>query len=248
MNNFYGYGNLKGKFWFIGMEEGGGATVEEINSRLDQWELSGKPALLDNYEFHKSVTNKTGKSFEYLFNGKKSKYQPTWGGLIKILLNYSSSKQVCLNDVKEFQSNQLGRLKSNNCIMEVFPLPSPNSKIFEYKNWTNNFLTSRESYKTDIKDLRIKTLNKLVNKHTPEFVVFFSSNQEYQEYWSEISGIDFSTISSSDIETNGKKVLKAKIAKRNNTVFVVIPHPVYPGITNTYYQKVAAEIKRKSQI
>jgi hypothetical protein len=33
-HNFLGYGNLESPIWFIGMEEGGGNTKEEIKSRL----------------------------------------------------------------------------------------------------------------------------------------------------------------------------------------------------------------------
>ena len=32
--NFYGYGNYRGQFWFIGMEEGSGNSFSEINTRL----------------------------------------------------------------------------------------------------------------------------------------------------------------------------------------------------------------------
>lgn len=244
MHNFYGYGNLEGKFWFIGMEEGGGTTAEEINSRLDQWNLAGKPTLLDNYEFHKSITDNTGKSFDFLFKGKKSKYQRTWGGLIKILLNYTSESDVTLNEVKEFQSNQLGRFDSNNCLMEVFPLPSPNAKDFNYTEWTNNTLTSRETYKLDIKDLRTKTLKNLIGKHKPSFVVFLSSDKEYEEYWTEVSGVDFNKVNSITIDAKGKKVTKAKIARNSDTVFAVIHHPVFPGVSNNYFKKVASEIRR----
>lgn len=244
MNNFYGYGNLEGKFWFIGMEEGGGATFEEINSRLEHWNLAGKSTLMDNYEFHKSITDNTGKSFEFLFRGKKSKYQRTWGGMIKILLNYISETDVTLNKVKEFQSNQLGRFDSNNCIMEVFPLPSPNSKDFGYTDWTDNMFTSRDTYKLGIKDLRTRTLNGLVSKHKPAFVVFLSSDGEYENYWSVVSGVDFNNVKFLTIETNGKKVLKYKIAKNSDTVFAVIHHPVFPGVSNNYFKEVAAEIRK----
>jgi hypothetical protein len=42
INNFYGYGNYHGKYWFIGMEEGGGNSIEEINRRLASWNTRGR--------------------------------------------------------------------------------------------------------------------------------------------------------------------------------------------------------------
>jgi hypothetical protein len=32
---FYGYGNLGAKYWFIGLEEGGGTSIDEIQHRLE---------------------------------------------------------------------------------------------------------------------------------------------------------------------------------------------------------------------
>jgi hypothetical protein len=34
MSSFYGYGNFQGAYWFIGMEEGGGDSFEEVSRRL----------------------------------------------------------------------------------------------------------------------------------------------------------------------------------------------------------------------
>jgi hypothetical protein len=42
MSNFYGYGNYAAPYWFIGMEEGGGDTIEEITRRLTVWDQRGR--------------------------------------------------------------------------------------------------------------------------------------------------------------------------------------------------------------
>ena len=39
-HNFFGYGNLSSNLWFIGMEEGGGNSFTEIETRLSMWEVS----------------------------------------------------------------------------------------------------------------------------------------------------------------------------------------------------------------
>lgn len=52
MQTFYGYGNLDGRFWFIGMEEGGGNSLEEMQARLKAWKQLGKPELADLRDFH----------------------------------------------------------------------------------------------------------------------------------------------------------------------------------------------------
>lgn len=37
MSRFYGYGSWSAKYWFIGMEEGGGDSEEEIERRMMTW-------------------------------------------------------------------------------------------------------------------------------------------------------------------------------------------------------------------
>lgn len=36
INEFLGYGNLESDYWAIGMEEGGGNSLSEINQRLNR--------------------------------------------------------------------------------------------------------------------------------------------------------------------------------------------------------------------
>lgn len=42
INIFIGYGNPEAKYWFIGMEHGGGNDDGEIKKRLNVWEERGK--------------------------------------------------------------------------------------------------------------------------------------------------------------------------------------------------------------
>jgi hypothetical protein len=238
MTTFFGYGNFKGDYWFIGMEEGGGDTEEEIISRLDKWEIANKPTLFDNYEFHKNL-------FEHFFKGEQSKYQRTWGGLIKILLSFQNKKFPTIEEVKLFQSENLGRSNSNNCIAEVFPLPSPNSKIFKYSEWTKiEFLKSRLEYKNHLKNDRIEKLKSLISEHKPKFVIFYSSNPEYIDYWSKISSIDFNKVENEEIyKLKDGKRLTAKFKLHEQTCFVVTHHPTYKGVNNEYLEKIAIRIR-----
>lgn len=42
-NQFRTQGNRDGKFWFLGIEEGGGGTIAEVDAMLDKLESQGKP-------------------------------------------------------------------------------------------------------------------------------------------------------------------------------------------------------------
>ena len=47
MGGFWGYGNLSGDYWFVGMEEGGGDSFEEVNQRISQWNKRGRNSFED---------------------------------------------------------------------------------------------------------------------------------------------------------------------------------------------------------
>jgi len=47
VHKFFGFRNLKEKYWFIGKEEGGGNTRAEFENRIDAWVKLGKNTLVD---------------------------------------------------------------------------------------------------------------------------------------------------------------------------------------------------------
>jgi len=47
ITTFYGYGNYRGEWWLVGMEEGGGDSVNDITSRLTRWNGRGRKELED---------------------------------------------------------------------------------------------------------------------------------------------------------------------------------------------------------
>lgn len=244
IENFYGYGNLNGDYWFVGMEEGGGDEFKEIESKLNQWKLSKNENLLDLYEFHRGIINSKNQNQNIYFKGKNSKYQRTWGGLIKVLLS-CENKEPNINNIKLFQSNNLGRSDSNNCITEVFPLPSPSVNKFHYCDWSNlPYLKDRLKYKNHIRDKRIEKLHQLIVQHEPKYVIFYSTSPEYIKYWSKISGIDFNSLPKVMIHNKDNSTkLYSKFIKKGNTVFCIMHHPTYRAVGNKYLTEVGKKLK-----
>lgn len=83
-NTFYGYGNEEADYWFVGMEEGGGNSYEEINCRLLTWKQRGQNELELVHTFHQDI----GMGMEKFFQNPP-KDQHTWSRLIRILLSAS---------------------------------------------------------------------------------------------------------------------------------------------------------------
>lgn len=52
---FYGYGNCNGDCWFVGMEEGGGNSFQDIANRSSAWSQRGKRELEDVAEYHAAI-------------------------------------------------------------------------------------------------------------------------------------------------------------------------------------------------
>lgn len=57
MNGFYGYGDYAGRYWLVGMEEGGGDDVGEVAAKLAAWQQGGKKELEDITVFRAAAIN-----------------------------------------------------------------------------------------------------------------------------------------------------------------------------------------------
>jgi hypothetical protein len=156
IQNFYGYGNYSGQFWFIGMEEGGGNSFSEINTRLAVWANRGKNELEDLAEYHKDI------GLMHWFK-EKPRLQTTWNKLIRILL--SSSGQIpTIEQVREYQQTLLGRLIGDTCLLELLPLPSPSIEQWVYAQYSQlPYLRDRETYRKECIKTRIIHLQYQIN-------------------------------------------------------------------------------------
>ena len=249
LKGFYGYGNLGSDFWFIGKEEAGGESKIDIEARLNAWRESNNCEVADMYKFHDRIfsykspeTSNAVLSRLFDHTSRKFKLQRTWAGLIKLQL---ASKEAYdgknCSIIKKYQSESLGRFDSPNCLLELFPISSPSSKKFEISKWSDiEYLKDRKSYKQALTEIRINKIRELVQEHKPKVVVFYSTDKEYLDYWQQIAGISFSE--DSNIYLHKKHTVYLK--KRENTVYVVIPHPTAFGISNKFWIEVGQELKK----
>ena len=87
---FYGYGDLSAPVWFIGMEEGGGATHQEVIHRLSAWHELGRPPTAEVHDFHARID--LGNHFD--LNGPVES-QSTWRQLIRTMLVGTGTRRRC---------------------------------------------------------------------------------------------------------------------------------------------------------
>ena len=129
INTFYGSGNYDGDCWFIGMEEGGGNTLERVQTRIKAWQDLGETELVDMYDFHILINYS-----EYFTNPVK--LQRTWMQYARIILAAKGLPSTT-PDVKAYQRDIIGRKQSETCLLELLPLPSPGLSSWYYDKWTD---------------------------------------------------------------------------------------------------------------
>lgn len=232
-NNFYGYGNWESPIWFVGIEENGGYSKEEVQKRIDSW-LRFKSPLIDNKEHHLNLND---EGITKLFT--EGKRQPTWWKLIRLKLNYDDIK-VSNEKIQEIQKHEWGQLNSKSLIIEMFPLPSPSIKHWKYNNpeWSNlESLESREKYFNTFAEKRVDFIKNQIKKHKPKAVIFYAN--KLIKYWDLIIEDDFNK------KSKKRKINKNyfRFIKKESTCYFQTPQPA--GVwENDFWDKLGKEIKK----
>ena len=125
---FRGYVNPNGRFWFIGMEEDGKSTIENLRIRAEKFDrledLERSHRNFNSHDMNKLTTS-------------------TWGLMLSIVGRMSSEPNWWSTDVRRaYQSTKLGRLNGETYLTEVRPLPKKGINDWPY----GDFFDSPEDY------------------------------------------------------------------------------------------------------
>ena len=182
MNSFLGYGDFDADTWFIGMEEGGGNSLKEIETRIGTWKNRGKRALEDCAEYHHEI----GQGHWFTPVGAA---QPTWDWLMRAQL-MSEGKPYDIAASKTMQRERWLRHGSRTCGLELLPLPSPNINVWSYNQFSDHpILHDRARYSAAILPTRKAKIKSAIHEHKPRNVVFYGKG--YLAHWQEIVGVVF---------------------------------------------------------
>lgn len=212
--NYWGYGRFEAPLWIVGMEESCGKG--DFAKRINTWHRRGENQLDDAAGYHEEIRA------EKLFKAG-ARLQRTWSKLIKIYLA-AYGHETNVGKTRQFQIETLGRRTPTvipTCFIELMPLPSPSTKDWWVKDFTNlAYLQERGAYMKEVEPERTKKLKALVAKYRPKAVVFYGAT--YQRYWQGISG-------TLERHPQHEKMHHAKV---DGTTFVMMPHPVSHGVRN----------------
>ncbi|MEH1912541.1 MAG: hypothetical protein V7L05_15845 [Nostoc sp.] len=224
VDTFYGYGNYKGNYWFIGMEERG-ENFQDIEKRINIWSNRGKCEIDDVAEYHIDMGT------------WDARIQPTWNKLIRILLSAKGTGNIDIEDVRKYQKNELARKYKETCLLELLPLPSPSLKHWIYGECSKlTFLSNRDTYENYCLEKRINHISQRIKEHQPKAVVFYGKGYEYswRRVTEKITDVKFSPTSEGFL-----------ICRNSQTVFVIAKHPVARGVTSEYFHKIGRSIAAK---
>jgi hypothetical protein len=226
MNTFMGYGDFNADTWFIGMEEGGGNSVEDVRTRIGTWAKRGGRILEDCAEYHHAI------GAGHLFTSPVRAAQSTWDWLMRAQL-MSEGKANDAAASKVMQAEHWLRSGSNTCCIELLPLPSPNTNIWHYDQFSDDpTLRNRARYKASMLPTRISAIRNAIHEYKPRNVVFYS--KQYLAHWQQIAGMDF-------VEIDG-----LQIARSGDTSLICTMHPTAQikgfGKKIAYWEKVGARL------
>jgi hypothetical protein len=212
IGSFFGYGRWSAPIWFVGIEEAGGGTERELEQRLAVWAARRTKELEDAPHFYPVSGNAA-------WHDGHATLQPTWTQLIRMLL-IAQGKPDSPSAILDYQRNRLGTVDGETCLLDLFPLPSPNLATWHYADWSElPWLQSRTAYEKMVLSQRIPLLRQRIDHYQPRVVIFYGDGQ--LKHWQQFMGAG----------TYARPIADKLIAhERDKTVFFVTKHPADPKL------------------
>ena len=164
---FFGYGRWDAPVWFVGLEEAGAGTPEELQTRLTAWDQRGRRDLEDAPAFYPA-------SGQHQWHGPDATLQRTWRQLIRLLL-LARGEPVSEQALLEYQTQTLGAFSGQVCLTELSPLPAPSHRQWPYAahEALPAWMQTREQFAQTVAAARIATLREKIALHHPRAVIFY---------------------------------------------------------------------------
>ena len=172
--NFRGYGNPNGRFWFVGMEEGGSSNLEELRIRADKFD-----PLADLAESH----------LNFPAHDMNRLSTSTWGLMSSIAGRLSHAPDWWDTEYRrKYQSTKLGRKKGETYLTELLPLPKKSIGDWPY----GRLFSSPQDYFEKRYPVQLESLRAEYGSANPKPEFIFCYGKMYWERHREVFDfIDF---------------------------------------------------------
>ena len=182
IENFWGYGSFEAPIWFVGMEEGRDPKANENDLEERFRAADGKHTV----DMRRDMMN-VPDHIQFFRPG--GSIQASWKYLVALHLFLESNLEPTTEDIRKYQTLYLGdSLRKETAGIELMPLPSQKAheSTWLYKKYNVHGLESRKDYLNTYKPKRVYELEKLIEKHVPKLVIFYSLT--YMNDWVQIIG------------------------------------------------------------
>ena len=181
---FYGYGSWNAKVWFVGFEESGGDTPDEVAEKINYFYKTHRalkePTLCNLRDLYQHVSSRLdgprAGSFTTLYDyrfGKNAIQHGVWKNLIAFEHGYRGKD---LPDLLAYQKKSFVTVSDQEAWLQFYPLPSPHNHAWYY-SWLNMpkfpFLKSRTQYQEHLYSSRVRSILKNITVHQPEVVLMY---------------------------------------------------------------------------
>ena len=243
-DTFRTYGSLEGrKVWFLGLEEGGGANLEEAGRKLSQWHEHGRESSIG---LTAPELDEAHRDSRFLSSAHGPvKLQTTWANQLRVWLGMRG-EPLDNEVIRRLQASEHGQMDGPTCLMELFPLPCRKDGAWIYAQVPDNpsatgpnVFASKKGYREHYLPRRLAKLAELVREHRPLALV--CTGLTYGERVLESLGVkDCETPDLGLPETERR----AKIGYVGDTVVAVCSHPAQraKGPTNEFYHRLGRAI------
>jgi len=225
----FGYGSYDAPVWFVGMEEGGGGSLNEVRLRLETWAKLVSQPLDDLRDYHLALEfPKVICHFT-----EPISLQRTWAGLMRVLAGLRHETPTN-GHLRQYQADQLGRHGAETCLLELLPLPSPGATVWHYDTWSGlPQLESRRAYEAYYAPRRVGALRQLIALHRPALVCFYGLT--HATWWRQIAGVELREVA---LPPNKGGF----VGQDGDIVYLLLQHPVAFGVTNSYFSSAGAHV------
>lgn len=209
-SQFLGYGNLSAPIWFVGLEEGGGQDLAEIEQRVLAWERRGAQLVEDLAGYHREI------GVTWFFDGPRPVLQRTWCALMKTLQAYRTAPADA-DTLRQLQGGVFGASNGSVALLELLPLPSKDKSSWIYSSLAYGMpmLESRASYEAAMRPQRIERLRSLIAQHAPQVVICYGMSE--LPAWKAIVGGELTE------QRLGKH--RCLLHAGATTISAIVPHP-----------------------
>lgn len=223
MMDFKGYGNPKGKYWFIGIEE---ALAIDNDEKLKPY-ISG---VLHNNKG--DYTKYKEEFYENLRNeGKSGRYTSTYDIVGKIIRSVEDIDE----DLTEFLNKNLFTESGNNFYTNIFPLGKPNAKDSLQKRSLDFMgLQDMKEYFEIVRNYRYKNLYNFWNESNQAVTICFGKRN-----WD-----DFENLLNKD-KSQRQEIIKDKIYLHSGSNIYLVPFFVNYSMNGNLIDILTTDIRNR---